>query len=67
MGSRVPFFTRQREFTDAYKRQIVEPAALAASRQEVATLLRGEGLRRSHLSRWRRQFAVGRVWIVWSE
>ena len=52
----------RRRFTVAYKVEILARAAQlrAAGRGGVLALLRKEGLRTSHLSGWRRQFAHGR-------
>jgi transposase len=54
----VPRATR-RQFTAAYKRQVVAEADACIKPGEVGALLRREGLYSSHLSNWRRQIAAG--------
>ncbi len=54
----VPRATR-RQFTAAYKRQIVTEADACTKPGEIGVLLRREGLYSSHLANWRRQIAAG--------
>ncbi len=49
----------RRQFTAAYKRQIVAEADVCTKSGEIGALLRREGLYSSHLSNWRRQLAAG--------
>jgi transposase-like protein len=50
---------KRRQFSAAYKRQIVAEADACSKPGEVGALLRREGLYSSHLSNWRRQIAAG--------
>ena len=50
---------KRRQFSVAYKRQIVAEADACSEPGEVGALLRREGLYSSHLSNWRRQIAAG--------
>lgn len=50
---------KRRQFSTAYKRQIVAEADACSQRGEIGALLRREGLYSSHLSTWRRQMAAG--------
>ena len=50
---------KRRQFTAAYKRQIVAQADTCTAPGEIGALLRREGLYSSHLSNWRRQLAAG--------
>jgi transposase-like protein len=54
----VPRATR-RQFSAAYKRQVVAEADACSKPGEIGALLRREGLYSSHLSNWRRQIAAG--------
>jgi transposase len=54
----VPRATR-RQFSAAYKRQVVAEADACTKPGEIGALLRREGLYSSHLSNWRRQVAGG--------
>src|SRR3990172_441051 len=54
----VPRATR-RQFSTAYKRQIVAEAEACTDRGAIGALLRREGLYSSHLSNWRRELAAG--------
>jgi len=49
---------RRRQFSAAYKRQIVAQADACTAPGEIGALLRREGLYSSHLSNWRRQLAT---------
>ena len=50
---------KRRQFSAAYKRQIVAEADACSKPGEIGALLRREGLYSSHLSNWRRQIAAG--------
>jgi transposase-like protein len=50
---------KRRQFSAAYKRQIVAQADACTAPGEIGALLRREGLYSSHLSNWRRQLAAG--------
>ncbi len=50
---------KRRQFSAAYKRQIVAEAEACSRRGEIGALLRREGLYSSQLSNWRRQLAAG--------
>lgn len=50
---------KRRQFSAAYKRQIVAEADACSKPGEIGALLRREGLYSSHLSNWRRQMAAG--------
>ena len=50
---------KRRQFSAAYKRQIVAEADACTKPGEIGALLRREGLYSSHLSSWRRQLAAG--------
>jgi transposase len=54
----VPRATR-RQFSAAYKRQIVAEADACTDRGAIGALLRREGLYSSHVTNWRRELAVG--------
>jgi transposase-like protein len=49
----------RRQFSAAYKRQIVAEAEACTDRGAMGALLRREGLYSSHLSNWRRELASG--------
>ena len=51
----------RRQFSKAYKRQILSEAAACTGRGEIGALLRREGLYSSHLTDWRRQDAKGEL------
>lgn len=55
----VPERARRRQFTAAYKLQILEEADGCTAAGQMGTLLRREGLYSSHLVDWRRQRAQG--------
>jgi transposase-like protein len=46
---------QRRQFSPAYKRQILQAAEVCKGQGEIAALLRREGLYYSHLSKWRKQ------------
>jgi transposase-like protein len=50
---------KRRQFSAAYKRQIVAEADTCQKPGEIGALLRREGLYSSYLSNWRRQIAGG--------
>jgi len=50
---------KRRQFSAAYKRQIVAEADACNQWGEIGALLRREGLYSSHLTNWRRQIAAG--------
>jgi transposase-like protein len=50
---------KRRQFSAAYKRQIVAEADACSKPGEIGALLRREGLYSSHLSNWRRQMVAG--------
>ena len=56
----VPAKAVRRRFTSAYKASILEQADKCAA-GELGALLRREGLYSSHLTKWRRQRAAGRL------
>ena len=49
---------KRRQFTTAYKRQIVRKAAACEALGGIGELLRQEGLYSSHLATWRRELAA---------
>jgi transposase len=49
---------KRRQFTTAYKRQIVRKAAACDALGGIGELLRQEGLYSSHLATWRRELAA---------
>jgi transposase-like protein len=51
----------RRQFSAAYKRQIVEAADACTEPGQIGALLRREGLYSSHLSTWRRQRDAGKL------
>lgn len=50
---------KRRQFSTAYKRQIVRKAAACEAVGGIGELLRQEGLYSSHLATWRRELAAG--------
>ena len=54
-GVEVAAVAKRRQFTTAYKRQIVRKAAACEAVGGIGKLLRQEGLYSSHLAKWRRE------------
>jgi transposase-like protein len=50
---------QRRQFSAAYKHQILQAAATCKANGEIVALLRREGLYFSHLSKWRKQQRLG--------